>query len=580
MGCDMSGSEAVGGDQAASRRVLVFTATYCEAGNVELLCGDILALPCQADVLVVDDNSPDGTGDILDRMAEAESRLAVVHRPRKLGLGSAHKLAMAYAVRHRYDVLITMDADLSHAPNEIPRLLEGIERADFVIGSRYMPGGQCEYTGYRRNVSMLANIFARHLLGIALHEFTTSFRAFSVPMLAEVQFSRIRSQGYSFFMEAVWHIHRAGRICCEVPITFSDRLHGESKIPKNEIFNGMRKLAELCLLRLIRWRRPRLPNAEVNAPCYLCGSDMVVELYPKLDGADVGAEAYRCTSMTHQKKPQVVQCLTCGLAAAGEMPTADELDQLYLDVVDQTYLKNKTARAKTFAHAMATISPFLPAKGRMLEVGAYCGLFMQVAKKHGWQVEGVEPSRWASEQAKAAGLTVHKGTLEASMGVIEGDRDAIVMWDVLEHLADPMAELKRLRDLLDDDGVMCLSTLDMDTWFPRLLGHRWPWIMDMHLYYFGHDVLEDMLQRAGFELVADMPYRHYASLDYFFEKVAAMLPSPLSHVVGFCKALAPKWIFVPFHFGDVRLFVCRKAKRDEERDNDEFAATSAAAGGA
>jgi dolichol-phosphate mannosyltransferase len=575
----LNSRKAKGSHDPESCRVLVFTATYCEAGNVAVLCNDILALTCQADVLVVDDNSPDGTGDILDRMAEGEGRLAVVHRPRKLGLGSAHKLAMAYAVRHKYDVLITMDADLSHAPNEIPRLLAGLENSDFVIGSRYMPGGQCEYIGYRRNVSMLANIFARWLLGIALHEFTTSFRAFRVPMLAEIQFSRIRSQGYSFFMEAVWHIHRARRTCCEVPITFSDRLHGESKIPKNEIFSGMRKLAELCFLRLIRWRRPKFPSAEVSTPCYFCGSDLVVELYPKLDGADVGAEAYRCTSMTHQKKPQVVQCLVCGLAAAGKAPTADELDQLYLDVVDQTYLNNQDARVRTFAHAMATITPFLPAKGRMLEVGAYCGLFMQEAKKQGWQVEGVEPSRWASEQAKAAGLVVHQGTLEASMRVINGGYDTIVMWDVLEHLADPMAELQRVRSLLAADGVMCLSTLDMDTWFPGLLGHRWPWIMDMHLFYFGRDVTVDMLRRAGFELVTDMPYRHYASIDYFFEKAAAMLPRPLSNVVGFFKILAPNWIFVPFHFGDVRMFICRAVACDAEGGRSEPVLPRSAAGG-
>jgi 2-polyprenyl-3-methyl-5-hydroxy-6-metoxy-1,4-benzoquinol methylase len=572
--------EVIGESCPEHCRVLVFTATYCEAENVKLLCRDILALPVQADILIVDDNSPDGTGDVLDHMAENEARLAIVHRPRKLGLGSAHKLAMTYAVQHDYDVLVTMDADLSHAPEEIPRLLSKLEEVDFVIGSRYMRGGKCEYTGYRRNISVLANILARRLLGIPLHEFTTSFRAFRVPMLAEIQFSRIRSQGYSFFMEALWHIYRAGRTCAEVPITFSDRVHGESKIPKNEIFNGMRKLAELCLLRLVRWRRPRLPSADISAPCYLCGSTMVVELYPKLDGAEISAEAYRCTSMSHQKKPQVVQCLSCGLAAAGEMPASQELDQLYFDVVDQTYLKNQDARVRTFAHAMATIDPYLPAAGRMLEVGAYCGLFMQEAKKRGWQVEGVEPSRWAAEQAKASGLVIHQGTLETCMDRVQGDSDVIVMWDVLEHLADPMAELNRLNSLLDDDGVLCLSTLDVDTWFPRLLGRRWPWIMDMHLFYFGHDVTQDMLGRAGFELVVDMPYRHYASLNYFVEKVAAMLPRPLSTIVGFSKILAPKWMFLPFHFGDVRLFICRKTAEDADADREAPLTTGSVAGGA
>jgi dolichol-phosphate mannosyltransferase len=242
------------------QRALVFTATYNERDNIEELVRRVLALPMACDLLVVDDNSPDGTGTLLDELARAEPRLKVVHRPYKLGLGSAHMLAMAWAVRRGYDALVTMDADFSHDPAAIPQLLQALGQADFAIGSRYMKGGSCDYVGRRRAMSLWANRLAWLLLGAGLREYTTSFRAFRVSMLREAQFSRIHSQGYSFFMETVWHLHRAGYRCVETPIRFVDRVHGDSKIPKNEIWNGVLKLGELCVKRLLGWRRPRRPD--------------------------------------------------------------------------------------------------------------------------------------------------------------------------------------------------------------------------------------------------------------------------------------------------------------------------------
>ena len=234
---------------------LIFTATYNEGDNIVPLCRHILGLDPGYDLLVVDDHSPDGTGKLLDQLAAENPRLSVIHRPGKMGLGSAHELAMQYAEDRHYEMLVTMDAAFSHNPGDIPRLLGAIEGFDFVTGSRYMAGGTCNYTGYRRLVSVLANWGARRLLGVPLHELTTSFRVFRVDFLRQVDIGAIKSNGYSFFMEIVFRLSQSGARMTEVPICFEDRRAGASKIPPFEIFNGFRHLLYLSGLRITgKWR--------------------------------------------------------------------------------------------------------------------------------------------------------------------------------------------------------------------------------------------------------------------------------------------------------------------------------------
>ena len=153
------------------------------ATTIDPLLHGIFKLDGDLEALVIDDSSPDGTGVHLEHRAATEHSLHVVRRPSKLGLGSAHQLALLYAIHRGYDRLVTMDADLSHDPADIPRLLDALEGADMVIGSRYVKGGGSDYQGYRKFLSISANTLAHFLLRIPLHEFTTSFRAFDVEML-------------------------------------------------------------------------------------------------------------------------------------------------------------------------------------------------------------------------------------------------------------------------------------------------------------------------------------------------------------------------------------------------------------
>ena len=339
------------GHEAGS--LLIFTATFNERENVSALIANIWNVLPRAQVLIVDDNSPDGTGELLESIAASDSRLTVLRRPSKLGLGTAHHLAMLYAMRGGFGTLVTMDADQSHDPNDIPKLVKKLDDADFVIGSRYMPGGQSDYGGYRRLVSVGANTAARVLLGIRLHEFTTSFRAFRVERLKRVNFVKMHNFGYSFFMESVYRLHQAGLTLAEVPIYFRDRKAGVSKIPRLEIVRGIAKLLHLTLSRLLR-RPMQAPSPPIEEACANCGSKYLSELFPaQLEAKNEvhRSNAFRCSSMGHASKPRVAKCLVCALCQVPRSQQPPDLRELYADVVDETYVENLPAKRKTFANA-------------------------------------------------------------------------------------------------------------------------------------------------------------------------------------------------------------------------------------
>ena len=234
-------------------RPLVFTATYDEAGNAPNWVKEVRAAVPDAALLVVDDNSPDGTGRILDELAAGDPELTVIHRAGKSGLASAHLTAMRYAVEQGFDVLVTMDADGSHLPGQIPNLLAALPGHDFVIGTRYR-GGSHQAGSLRRFLSAGANGLARVILPTGLSEYTTSFRAFDRRALQVLVNANFASGGYAFFVECIEILHQAGVSMVETPIDFVDRTHGSSKIPKSQIFMSMEALISMGIRRRRRTR--------------------------------------------------------------------------------------------------------------------------------------------------------------------------------------------------------------------------------------------------------------------------------------------------------------------------------------
>lgn len=538
-------------------RTLVFAATYNEIGNIDDLLQRIWATDPRFHVLIVDDHSPDGTGQYLEDLAAVDRRLRVVHRPGKLGLGTAHQLAMLYAVQMAYDRLVTMDADLSHDPADIPRLLSALDEADFVIGSRYAKGGSSDYVGWRKFLSVSANTLARSSLGVPVHEFTTSFRAFRVSALRDRRCAKLRGGGYSYFMETVFRLHRAGFRVREVPISFRDRVAGVSKIPKYEIVNGASKLLRLAVSRVTGGASNAAPNIMAN--CSGCSSTFLMEYYPPSTGGSApGVEAYRCSTMDHHRRPQIARCLQCGLMQVPEAHRPTDLIGRYVDVEDPLYLENVSARESTFEDLFRRLAPTLGAPGRLLEVGAYCGLFLAVAQRHGWVVEGVEPSRWAAQVATSGhGLRVYQGTLQERWSDLTPPYRVLVAWDVLEHLERPFDLLLQANQLLEEGGIFAFSTLDVENWFARVAGGAWPWWMDMHLYYFNQALLRRWLERAGFDVVEISRYRHFASPSYLAQKAANLMPRGSGAFFRASRHLSTEWS-VPVSMGDIVLVVARK----------------------
>lgn len=229
-------------------RVLIFTATYDEVGNIEAWVNACHEAAPGADLLVIDDDSPDGTGQLLDRIKSSLPQLHVLHRPRKSGLPSAHLAAIRFALDQGYDLLVTMDADGSHQPFQIPALLAQAAAADFVVGTRYR-GGSHQAKPMRRTLSYAANHLTMFVLPTGLSEYTTSFRVFDRSAMEIIAGAKFDAGGYAFFVECIEILHAAGVRMVEVPIDFVDRTSGKSKIPKSQVFMSMQALA------ILGWRR-------------------------------------------------------------------------------------------------------------------------------------------------------------------------------------------------------------------------------------------------------------------------------------------------------------------------------------
>jgi dolichol-phosphate mannosyltransferase len=254
---------------ARSSECLVFAPTYNESRNIGPLIEALLRLEPRCDVLIVDDSSTDGTTAFLAGLAAAEPRLHIIIRPGKLGIGSAHKLAWLYARRQGYARIVTLDADLSHDPADVPRLLAALDTgADAAFGSRYMPGGSLDYHGWRLFLSRNANRLARFVLRLPFAEYTTSLRAARLDRVPVGLVEGIASDGYSFFMACAVGFARAGLRIAEIPIHFRDRDHGVSKIPRTQILRGAVNLMRLVLQRR---RQPSAPLPPDGDRCPACG---------------------------------------------------------------------------------------------------------------------------------------------------------------------------------------------------------------------------------------------------------------------------------------------------------------------
>jgi dolichol-phosphate mannosyltransferase len=227
-----------------NKKTLITIATYNEIENLPQLVDEIFEFTPDVDVLVIDDNSPDGTGEWCDAKSLKDPRIHCLHREGKLGLGTATIAGMKYAIDHDYEYMLNLDADFSHHPKYLPDLLSGMEEQkepnDVMIGSRYVPGGGTKgWPLHRRLMSRCVNLYARVMLGLPARDCSGAFRCFRTSLLKKLDFSQVVSKGYSFQEEILWQLKRVGARFGETPIVFADRERGQSKIHSGEAFSAL-----------------------------------------------------------------------------------------------------------------------------------------------------------------------------------------------------------------------------------------------------------------------------------------------------------------------------------------------------
>jgi dolichol-phosphate mannosyltransferase len=242
--------------------VLVVIPTYDEVGNLAAVLDRLHAAVPTAHALVVDDNSPDGTGELADARAAADERVHVLHRTQKAGLGPAYVAGFSWAAEHGYGVVVEMDADGSHPPERLPALLAALEEADLVLGSRYVPGGSVvDWPPHRLALSRAGNLYTRWALRLPLADATGGFRAARMELVSTLPFAEVASQGYCFQVDWAWRAVRGGARVVEVPIAFSERTVGRSKMSGSIVGEALARVTLWGIQdRLADWLPNRVPR--------------------------------------------------------------------------------------------------------------------------------------------------------------------------------------------------------------------------------------------------------------------------------------------------------------------------------
>ena len=225
---------------------LIIIPTYNEKDNIEAITKAVLELPYNFNVLIVDDNSPDGTGVIADRLSSNNNLVHVIHNSEKKGIGPAYIKGFKWGLEKGYDILFEMDADFSHDPKEIPNFLEKIKEYDLVIGSRNVPGGASkDWTVFRKLISKGGSLYSRIILGVDVKDFTGGFNMYRKEALERVNLDKIKSEGYAFAIEIKYRVIKAGAKFCEVPIIFPNRKRGKAKMTKEIFLEAMLRVWQM-----------------------------------------------------------------------------------------------------------------------------------------------------------------------------------------------------------------------------------------------------------------------------------------------------------------------------------------------
>ncbi len=483
-------------------KTVVVIPTYNEKDTIELIIRKVFEIEPNLNILVVDDNSPDGTQVIVDKLIKEYPNLSIMRRNGKEGLGRAYISAFIELIKDtKIDTVITMDADYSHDPIYIPYMLEKRNEYDIVVGSRYIKhGGTLGWEMWRRILSYGGNFYTRCITRIPIKDVTAGFIAISTRILRNIDLRHIGSSGYAFTIELKYFLFKSGAKIVEIPIIFKNRIIGESKISNHIVSEGLKAPWRLVFRKSI-----------ININCNVCNE------MPH-------------TKYAHKNTYTVYQCIQCKTLKIHPIPSncKDIYCEDYFSGASQgfgyvDYEADKEAMKNVFIKYTQYIDRYFYSKNTknrsnklLLDIGAATGYFMKIAIDAGYKVTGIDISAVASEKGKKNGLNIFPGTIETFYSRSK-KFNVITLLDVLEHVEDPRRHIKLCAKMLDKDGIIVINTPDSGSPFARLLGKRWHLIVPPeHIYYFNRKSLIKLLDEEGFEIVTSTTIGKNFTLEYIF----------------------------------------------------------------
>ncbi len=520
---------------------IILLPTYNERENICRIIPDIFSVIPDIKVMVVDDNSPDGTADEVISLQQKFSNLFLYKREKKEGLGKAYMDAFAKSIReHDVDFIFTMDADLSHDPKYLPLMVERVKNNDYVIGSRYTSGGTIVgWELWRRVLSAWGNFYCRSITRMKIKDCTSGFGCIRVKLLNHIDFSDFDSSGYAFLMYLKFKAWQHGARISEIPICFKNRETGESKISMNIIQEGL----------LLPWRliQKRKNNAIPSTNCITCNSKETSFWFTK-------------------NKANVHRCKNCRLIFVYPIPEATSeiySDNYFCGATDGfgyiNYEQDKIAGANVFTKYLSFIFQYRPQKGRLLDVGSATGAFVQAANEANWEAIGVEISDYAASEGRKKGLDIRTGIIE-TCGFDENSFDVITMLDVFEHLPNPVETLSHIKKLLRPGGLFVINIPDAGSAYARIMGKRWPLIIPPeHIHLFNINNLEMILDRGDFSIVTKHKIGKKFRPAYIFQILYTVRHQKIWKVISTKIRNTPLNSFeIPIHLRDNMFVISRK----------------------
>jgi 2-polyprenyl-3-methyl-5-hydroxy-6-metoxy-1,4-benzoquinol methylase len=521
-------------------------------------------------VILVDDASPDNTVELARELG-----IRVYVHPENRGYGGNQKTCYTKALEEGADVVVLLHPDYQYDPKAVPLLVAPILAgyADMTFGSRF--AGLSDPLGggmpmYRVVGNRLTTTLENLMLGSRFTDMHSGMRAYTRDCLLSLPFLRY-TDDFSFDSQLLIDAVTSGRAVVEVPIP-TRYTHESSSISIARSLKYVGQTLGYCARQSLargrrgrrsplsspgRRERRRATGPTIARRCVACGAEEQVLLYPANVSEEAPASEYSCTSSAVARHDDILECARCGMVSSRPTLSAEEILERYADVVDEAYLSEEEGRRQLFEWLLHVMSGYAVRGGRLLEIGSNVGLFLDTARAAGWRPRGIEPSEWAVEVGRERfGVELEQKTLE-ELDEPTASADAIVLLDVLEHVVDPLEALRQLRPLVDDEGILVLSTIDFSGLHARMRGETWPWFIRPHLHYFTPATLHSLLATAGFQIVEWSLVPRSFHLSYIANRAGSNLG-----LLGRASAVFSKVLDVRLPvgwLGDVVLVVARPA---------------------